>query len=504
MNRRLVVLLACSVALLAIRPGWAQESFEELLRRVPAEANTLVIINATKARASEFIRREGRIIEEAEAGMDRHVFAASEVEMLVRAANIDMGSLEAIWELAVARLNSQPKLATIARVTGGRTDSLGGVPAVWLPIDGYLMQFGPRLVGMIFPGDRQTAARWSQDAQSSTSNRLSPYLAQAASYPETVGTELIMAMDLRYVVSPERVRENLAKSEVLKDQQVDAFALSELIAGIQGVTLGVRFVDQVVGSLRIDFDRDATALAPFAKELVLEKLRELGATIDEMQAWEASVQGRTVFLKGGLTKSGLRRILSLVEPPTPPLGEPKSASASASETDPKAEATLKCFHAVQSLITDLKRPDTNIKTTGQYALWIDRYARKLDQLPILGVDKDMVEFTGWAASVLRSVSSRYRKVGMDAAKYSNNPSVRAVEPYTGVTSGHYRRGYWSTSRSWQAGTLWNYAPGPAPSVIAKRVGRADAAASEMELLEQLSNGLSEMRRVMTERYQVEF
>jgi hypothetical protein len=504
MSWRYVMYAAAFLApLLCTKTSRGQESFEELLRRVPGEANALIMVNAAKARTSEFIRREGRIIEEAEAGMDHHVFAASEVELLVRAANIDMGTLEPVWELSLATLNAEPKLAVIARVTGGRTDSLGGVPAVWLPIDGYLMQFGPRLVGMIYPGDRQNAARWAQDAQSSPQSRLSPYLAQAAKYPEAVGTELIMAMDLRYVVSPERVRENLAKSEVLKGKQADAFALSEVLASVQGVTLGVRVVDQIVGSLRIDFERDATALAPFAKELVLEKLGELGAMIDEMQAWEASVQGRTVFLKGGLTKSGLRRILSLVEPPAPPLSEPKSASESPSQTDPKAQATLNHFQAVQSLVTDLKRP-SGMKTTGQYALWVDRYARKLDQLPILGVDKDMVEFTGWAASVLRSIASGYRRVGMEAGKYSNNPSVRAVEPYTGVTGGYYRRGYWGGSGGWRTGTQWNYAPGPAPSVIANRIGRINAAASKMEVLEQLDNALSEMRRVMTERYQIEF
>jgi len=502
MNCRFVLCAAVFVASSFVaQPGRAQNLFDGLLRRVPGDANALVMINVAKARGSAYLRREGPVVDSA----DRYVFAPSEVDLLVRAANLDVSTLQPAWEMTVLTTKSDLQVGAIARYLGGRTDSLAGLPAVWLPVDGYLIRFGPRLAGMYYPGDRQCAARWAESAQSAERVRLSPYLRQAAGYPETVGTEMILAMDLSYSLSPEVIRQKLPELESLQGKRVDPHGLSEVLASIRGVTLGVRVMDQATASLRIDFERDAGIVGDMAKPLILEILARQGATIDDMADWSAEVRGATIFSKGTLTKSGLGRILSLVQPPSPPLKQPELGTPEVvSPGDSTAEATRQQYEAVQSLLRDLHHPSGNLITTGQYALWIDRYARKLDALPILGVDKDMVEFTGWVASVLRSVASGYRKVGMEAAKYSNNPTVRAHSPHTAVTGGYYRRGYWGTSRGFRTGTAWEYSAGPAPSVIAMRLGRVDAAASEKQVLEYLDNAMAEMRRVMTERYQIEF
>jgi hypothetical protein len=334
-----------------------------------------------------------------------------------------------------------------------------------------------------------------------------------ATYPDEVGTDIVVALDLAYAVSPAEVREYLDQSKAADGANVDLDSLSQLVAGIRGAALGIRIVDAPVGELRIEFARDATILAPLAKALVLEILADTGATVDDFYDWDGEVQGNMMYLRGPLSIRGLRRILSLVDLPTPPLetpeprspqpspGESEPAAPAESQVDSTAAASLRHFRSVSALMDDvLKPPRGTIKTMGQYALWLDRFSRKIDQLPIRNVDKDLLDYSAEVAATLRAVADGYRGVGIYAGALSRNPTIQYVGP---AVDNAYFRSYGYRYGNY-AQRYHYYTRGPSPSKVAERRGKAQAVASEADIVRQLEDQRAQIRRLMTERYDIEF
>ena len=92
---------------------------------------------------------------------------------------------------------------------------------------------------------------------------------------------------------------------------------------------------------------------------------------------------------------------------------------------------------MEALVDDVKDPNSkNVIGTGEVAIWMDRYARKIDQLPILGVDEQLVDFSATIAQALRDMGVQYRGVGIEASKYSNNAGREG-----GIFDGDYGYGY---------------------------------------------------------------
>jgi hypothetical protein len=419
---------------------------------------------------------------------------------------------------------------------GGQVDSLDGLPAVRLPVDAYLVMLTSKMAGVMAPADRQYAARWVRGVKSRTKVALSPYLQEMAAYPEEAGTDVLIALDLADVVSQSRVREKLSQMGTLKGKNVDLDQLSQLLAGLRGVSLAIQLKERAVGGFRVDFSQDASALADFAKPLILEVLAARGATIDELEQWKAEVTGNTVYLYGDMTVSGLRRVLSLIEPPLPPLQKrpatpppptipaptppapsppkpvapapvapapaPAAPDKGHGDTYTVAEASLKHFNAVKSLLDDVRNPRSGtIKTTGQYAIWLDRYARKIDELPIMNVDSDLLDFSAQVAAALRSLGGNFRGVGITAGTRSADSTVVGVGPY-------HSGSHWGGNRWGYGGGSWGgysaYRAGLSERSIARKRGTAAAAATKSNLTQEISKATQQMRRLLTERYQIEF
>jgi len=511
MSRNLgIAVLAAVLVFQTSQISFAQGSFDDLLSRVPGDANALIIVQVDKVRNSGFAKSAGGLKDDTRAALNGHAFSREHVARVVLASELDLASLLPVWEIALAATTKTPSASEIARIVGGRTELFGDIESVWLPVDAYLVLVEPRLVGIVSPADRQRVGRWARKAKAKPPVALSPYLRHAASYPEAVGTEIIMALDLQDAVSPSRLRENLRQSQVLADRRVDVDQLADLMASVQGITLGIRVMDRAVGKLRIDFARDPTAMADFAKPLILEKLADLGAAIDDFQDWTVEVKDNTIYFGGTLSVDGLRRILSIVEPPAPPLEAPETqptARSPGEQLDPKAQPSLRHFQAVQSLVDDVRRlkGGSSGKTIGSmsdYAFWLEKYARKIDELPILNVDGDLLDYSAQVAGMFRAVAGNYRGAGIYAGTRSANLGVRPVGPYR---EGTYYRGYgYGGYRGGSYGGYAGHTRSPSARTNAKRMGTAAAAGNELQQMRSLEDATVKIRRLMTERYQIEF
>ena len=85
---------------------------------------------------------------------------------------------------------------------------------------------------------------------------------------------------------------------------------------MQGVRIGVRIGEEPSGMIVIDMQGDASIVESFAKPLVLQIMADRGVSPSTtLQSWTAKAEGNEISLAGKLSKSGLRRLLSVVDSP---------------------------------------------------------------------------------------------------------------------------------------------------------------------------------------------
>ncbi len=510
---RLVInlpLLACFFL-----PIVAQAQFKGMKPRIPTDANTLILINAEKMFGSSVADRErweARREAAYQAGVSALPPDATEV---VLAGRTDHEFGESIWELALVRLRNERNVTTVAQRFGGTMDEIAGRSAARLPSDHFVVQMAPNLLGSYTPANRQDVSRWLRSTDvTAAGSGLSPYLEQAFSYATEVGSPIIMAMDVDAAISPAEVRQRIDSFDALKNAGIPVDELAKLISGTRGITLGITLQDQSIGAIRVDFADSPKLLAEVGKPLLIEVLGRQGAMIEDIRDWSPSISGNTFLLKGKLSTGGMRRVMSVLELPASLADAMHDASSSGSDPEGTAKliATQQYWKSVTTLLDDLREKPKrdHVKTFGQAAMWYDKYARKIDRLPILNVDEELLNYGANTAAMLRDAEMAMKGVGMRSSQRtaSNNPS-----------SG----GYYSTFGGYRAnmgyGGVYYGTPNMTASVGAGRAslqekGRTDAiirgqertrgAATVQDIWQGIDESTAAMRRQMTAKYSADF
>jgi hypothetical protein len=368
----------------------------------------------------------------------------------------------------------------------------------------------PQSFAAYTPANRQDVARWLRDTNvSSKDNAIAPYLASGFDYVQRFGTPIIMAIDLHGVLSPEVVKEKLAASPLQTIAADQLPAIAQTISTLKGVMLGVTVGEKPFGSIRVDFDSSAAPLADVGKEMVIGVLERQGAMIDDIATWTSEVQGNTLLLKGPLTTSGLRRALSVLELP-PALGQEIEKVQLDLATDPESAARVasqQYFSSVVNLLDDLKKEGDRAKvtTSGGVAMWYDKYARKIDNLPLLNVDAELLDYGRFVSSSLRNGETSLKGVGMRTAYRSTLNNGPEPTAYFSVDSGYYGYG------GYRAGYVGSYVDPYYASraqqrteINIRRQERTMGAANVQEMWQEVESETAAIRRVMTEKYKAEF
>jgi hypothetical protein len=493
-----------AIAALAVwgRPSLADDEFQDLVNQIPRSANAVVLLNMEKAKQSPMGLREdwnAKIEEAFESGLFR---VPPEAKRFVLASQIDFEFMEPLWNAAVIELSEDLSTTQIEKMRRGALDTIEGLPAIVRPNDTYIVKFAPKTVGAMSPANRQSVVRWIRDVRKSSPPPLSPYLQKAAVYSDKAGSEIIVAIDLDGVFSYERIGKYLkSKQEHLKKWGADLLQLAALLDGVQGVRIGVRIGEEPSAMIVIDVRGDASIAESYAKPLLLQIMADRGGAINDLQSWKSKAQGHKISLAGKLSKSGMRRLLSIVESPA---DESSTAEAQVSPGELpaiQAKASLKHFKAVTGMAGDLKADMGNSKTLAQTSLWFDKYARRIERLPTLNVDAELVKYGSFVAHQLRQASLAVKTMGINSGSRQSQ-----------VTSGDV---------SYDAGTRWGsygyYGPGYAPfdpyaQARAKdeqrRAIRAEekgiAATDVQQIRQTIIAATADIRQKMTEKYQIQF
>ena len=459
---------------------------DELTQRIPAGANALMVIDVTALESTPLAQTQGWAKKHEAAFVERPMMLPPEATRIVIGSQLNFaGEMNVEWQVAAMSLVEPVPMRSIARAEGGYLDTIAGAECAWVPSDAYFVSLAAKQLGVVFPANRQFVSRWTQN----TAATMSSAFLSLASHQADRTNQIVMAVDLKDVPQPHRLRERMQASPALKTLSTKFDAIEKLILGIQGATLRIAVGQSAKGMLKVEFSDSPTVLGAQAKPLLLEVLDSFGAQLPGVDQWTAKTDSRSISLEGTLSTDALRRVFSLLELPSTKFstlkGEvPESTSESNSPSPAiKATASKAYFKGVSVLIEDLRK--TLGGTRDNHMVWMDRYARKVDALPVLNVDDELLAWGASVAEAFRTMALAQRASGIKAG-------VRKSSVYGNYQYGSNNNGY-TTARSNQS--------------VRSQIDteeKAQARAVRYSSWKEIEDASAAIRKEMTKRYQVEF
>jgi len=499
-TRGRLVAVVLFIALAAPSAGRAQTGgsrvFGELLKRIPAQANGLMLVNVDGLFDSPMGRRENwrqKALENHRGGLG----LAENISKAAVATGIDYHSMDERWKVGLVQLRKDVpvRLAEIAAREGGYVETVESTPVAWTPRGFYLFDFPDAVVGFTAPCERKSLSGWFRSALWHPRS-FPPGFADRAVIRADAGAQIVFALDLADAVSPQMVEPWLNTIDSIKKTHTDPSLLAPRLASVKSAFLVVRVDQSITGELRIDFDRDVDYTTPVARALVLNVLEDFGAELPEMKSWNLGFDGKKALeMSGRLSEESMRKVLSIAHVPrfsagapapgTPTVKpEPKAAgepsSASANTRSDKVSASQVYFRSVTAAIDGLKKVDR--PTYRSNKLWYDRYAKQVEELSILGVDKELLD---WGAMVARTM----REMSSGINYYSQNHKYAVASDTSGTYGGY--GAYYGNSRAYNADAMKSQTEAMMSVDLDKR-------------WQAVETSVAEVRSKMVEKYQVDF
>ena len=456
---------------------------DELMQRIPNGANAIMVIDVTALEATPLAKTQGWAKKHEAAFVERPMMLPPEASRIVVGSQLNFaGELNAEWEVAAMTLTEPLSMRSIARAEGGYLDKIAGIDCAWTPSDAYFVSLEAKQLGVVFPANRQFVSRWMQSGAGAIS---SGYLLVAAKQVDRTN-QIVMALDLKDAPQPHRLRERLQASPALKPLSAKLEAVEKLIGGMQGLTLRIAVGESAKGTLRVDFSDSPAVLGTQAKPLLLEALDNFGAKLPGLDQWTAKTELKSIVLEGTFTTDALRRVFSLLELPSTKFSSLKgevSETPSAATPDAKGTASKAYFKGVSVLIEDLRK--TLGDTRDNHAVWMERYGRKVDGLPVLNVDDDLLAWGARVGETFRVMALAERASGIKSgvrksSVYGNYQYNYDQYGYTNFRSNESVRGQIDTEE------------------------KAQAKAVRFNSWKETEDATAAIRKEMTKRYQMEF
>jgi len=504
---RTLLFVLCIFA--AALPARAEDEFNRLANRLPRSTNALVLLNVKRALASPLGEFEGwpKDLEKAfSAGITR---VPAQADKFVLGAEIDFEYLKPIWEAAAIEMNTPVSLPKIIQKRGGSADTIESFAAGAMPEDTYLIQFDERTLGGIGPANRKLAVNWMRDMKEGL--KLTPYLQKAANFSDSSGSEVILALDLYGAFSLEKIVAYLKQKPAVAQGDINIQRAAQFLSSVEGVRMGIRLNNPPIASVAIDCEKKCDLDAQGAKDALLQILADGGVLLEEMREWKCTVEDRQVSLSGKLTKDGLRRVLSLVDSPTSSASTSATANTSKTEpatvsADPKqltAEKTKQHYLAVTEMFDDLKKDLKTIDNLNANATYFDRYAKRIERLPLLNVDPIMLDYSAYVAGSLRAASAGVRTMGIRGG--SRQAQVDSSDVQYDYSYG-YRSG-WNGTTAWAVPNTYGVDEYKAVAQDRRKIRTEEkgiAATDIHKIRDNVIDATTKVRRTMTEKYQIEF
>lgn len=470
-NHTIVRLLTATYFLLLPSFAVGQEvKLEKLLHRSPSPANAIGYMHIPTLK---------KLLADANIPLT----ISDGVEDVWLVSELDTSSLVPEWEAGYATVAKTLDAEKLAAAMDGYVDQIGEQPVVWTPKQSYLVPLSDNRIGFLRPARRSLAASW---INSKENNPIPAYLTQQAKQPEAF-LSLMLAIDLEDAFSPAMLKTRLGSFKSLGNQ--DPQALSQLLSSVQGLSIivGRRSLSECI--LSVQFGQSPAEFAPHAAAVLNEVLNNNGTAAPEVATWKTKVDGNSLVFQGPISANSLDGVLNIFSLHNYAAQVVKEASQPAATgpaaTGPAATgqggdsralaATTTYFTSVKGLVERVRQYDA--KTTGYRAKWDQQQARRLDELPTLHVDPQMLDYGVNVASVLR---------GNGVAIQTGSVNATGGVHGRGQASGYgYYGGYYGDSYG----------------VSRQALAEVGSYHEAMATIDKLTG---EVRRAMTDKYQTQF
>jgi len=493
------VIIGTSLTCLAVRgaPAFGQGAsvkYGELLKRIPTQTNVLMMVDVDGLYNSPLGKTEKWREQAAEKSASAGRFGlAPDITKLVVAMGADIQTLNERWKIGMVQLGAAtPNLEALANREGGFVEKVANTPVVWTPRGFYLFKFPDGIIGFVSPSNRQGIADWIR-AVLIHPRTFPPSFADRAIYRADRGAQIVLVINLADTVSAKSLEPWLNTLDEVKKAKLSPELLAQTLASVNSAFFQVDVKQGIEGTIRVDFDQSIDYGAVVMKDLILTVLEDSGALLPELKAWttEFDKNKKAIELRGRLSEQSARRILSLASPPRLS-SSPSSTEASTPVESQSANPVVKLeqsdvakisqgyFRSVVDLLDDLKRVDR--PTYRATKLWYDRYSKQIEELPIIGVDKDLLD---WGSQVSRTL--REMAYGINSAAQTQ------VYNLASVPNGYYGGyGYYAgNSKEYSAATI-------------KKQSDAQMSVGLDSRWETLQISIADLRRKMVEKYRVDF
>ena len=478
------------LSVLVLSATCVASDFSDLTRKVPQGANAVMAIDVAKTLASPLAVKNGWNQKFLDGGADRPLYLPPEADKVLSAAQIDIArNFSKSWNVTLFGLTESIPIGVVARLEGGYVDKIEDVDVAWLPSDAYVMKTGDTTLIMQAPANRQAAARWISSQKNSEAMEISDYLGVALAALNRA-PHIVMALDSSNAIQRHRVEQQLQQSGFLEKHSLDMEQIAGLLAGLQGTVLEITFTDKVTAMARIDFAQPVPVNKTVAKALVLATLETKQMSLPGIDSFSFSVVDKSIVLEGELPMDSLRRLLSLMEPPSTKFSSLKDANVEEASGDDVAKNSLAYFQTTQSLMKDLRQKAGSYNSD---AFWIDMYSTKIDKLPILHVDDDLLNYGQDLTETLRIMSGSRKNARLQGGAAARSDLAQGTITNNGNDGYGYGNFSYSSPRSRETAAgnaIFNAA--------------ASGTAVKIQGWQLIDNATNEVRREMTKRYNVEF
>jgi hypothetical protein len=495
-------------------PFVGAQELKESLRKLPDWVNALVIMDYQNVLASPLAQREGW-----DKLSPMEAFGCSlpylrNTKTVVQAAHLEPGTLRSQRDIVLVKGGPFATLTELAKQEKGVEETIGGNSAILTGKNAFIVSLSPTQLAVTSPAHRQDTARWLRFASANREPVLSSYLVQAADAMKD-GYHIVIALDLHDAIDPHLVRRYLQHTPLLKDKNVDREALVKVLSGSRGIRIGIRFDQAITANLAADFSDNIQGVAATLPALVMGSLDNMGGELEEFPLAKAQIQEKSFLISTSLSVKGLRQLLRLVPSVSGPVLAPRDVAFKGIPVDNQVANNQAYFRNIRDLANDAHNAAEKKNDMIAAAKGYERAARQIDQLPVAGIDEDLVRFSTTASSRLRAIADALREVVLEATAVEGGRRSH-VEVIPGTYLG-YNLGPWNPSNPgdpFSPGGLWirPMITPPTFNVITndneiqakQQVILARGAKRRLELWRQLSDESANLRKKLSIKYRVDF
>lgn len=462
--------------------------YEGQIRLAPESTNLIVFVDAQALYNTELSKSEDWKQKVKDAYLAGDALVPPTANRIVMLAEVDpLNNLRPIWDMSVLDLYKAPDVLGFAKNEQAEIEHLDGKRLVQTHTGALVLEVKTQRILASALATRQLFSRSLSGAEKPS--RISEFLKKAADELPSQG-QVCIALDLDKVIT-----RAVAKNLLGKDATSGAI---ECLTSLKGLTCVVNVDKARKATIRLEFSQKVDALGSDPHKTLQPVLDAFGFSDESLGIItpKGSKDSHAVIIKGELLPERLRMLFRQFEA-TGTNHDYGTSEAEAAPPDPKQVtivATQKNFKAVQSLLNELK----STATRDRIAELSEKYAAKIDALPMLNVDPDMLTFQANVSGSLRYQAQAKREAGLRTGVRASIPTydtyAYGVNAYGGYGAPYY-------------GAYGSYAfYRPQVANTAQIATQEQAPATQLRISETkaINDGLAKLRRTLTERYMVEF